>query len=36
MQCKHSSIIYDSEIKYFKSPPKLELYTGLKPYENKN
>lgn len=26
MQCKHSAIIYDSEIKYCKSPPKIENF----------
>lgn len=26
MECKHSSIIYDSEIRYFKSPPKPEIF----------
>lgn len=28
MQCKHNAIIYDSEIKYCKSPPKIGIDNG--------
>lgn len=30
MQCKHSAIIYDSEIRYCKSPLKLDVLSSLK------
>lgn len=29
MQCKHSAIIYDSEIRYCKSPLKLDVISSL-------
>jgi hypothetical protein len=36
MECKHSSIIYNSEIRYCKSPPKPDIFfaTNQKSKEN--